>query len=193
MEIQTNHTVRLLNAKCEYVLIVDSLLKKLDYGESIECCINKLFVASRLINRLDCYCFENVTLGDIEVLSEFTITLSTLASDITTYSLAINGVYIANYLSDGSLGIDAVLEELLIQAGLTYSSTPGTARNTTVFTVTANCDSTSMTFRKEIIAGYEYEEFASKTPGVCTVGHCNNCIKESDLNELYSTLDQLLS
>jgi len=61
MEIQTNHTLRLLNAKCEYVCIVDNLSNKLEYGDDIECCLNKLFLASKLINRLECYNFPTIT------------------------------------------------------------------------------------------------------------------------------------
>ena len=95
MEIQTNHTVRILNAKCEYVLAVDNLVKKLDYGDDIECCLNKLFLASKLINRLECYCFEDRTLADTEVLSTFTIDISNDLSDSETYSLAVNGSYLA--------------------------------------------------------------------------------------------------
>lgn len=66
MEIQTNHNLRLLNAKCEYVCIVDNLSKKLDYGDDIECCLNKLYLASKLINRLECYCFTNLENPEIE-------------------------------------------------------------------------------------------------------------------------------
>jgi hypothetical protein len=64
MEIQTNHTLRLLNAKCEYVCIVDNLSKKLDYGDDVECCLNKLFLASKLINRLECYCFTDIAIPE---------------------------------------------------------------------------------------------------------------------------------
>lgn len=191
MEIQANHTTKLLNAKCEYVLAVDNLAKKLEYGESIECCVNNLFLASRLIGRLECYCFEDLVLVETEILSVFSVTMPSTLSSATTYSLALNGTYVATDVSDGSLGLDGVFEELLIQAGLTYSV--GAGRESTEFTITANCDTTDIFFKKDAIAGPQYTVFSPFRLGACSVGCCDNCIKQSDLNEMYSVLDQLLS
>lgn len=191
MEIQANHTTKLLNAKCEYVLAVDNLAKKLEYGESIECCVNNFFLASRLIGRLECYCFEDLVLVETEILSVFSVTMPSTLSSATTYSLAVNGIYVATYISNGSLGLDGVFEELLIQAGLTYSV--GAGRESTEFTITANCDTTDIFFKKDTIAGPQYTVFSPSILGACSVGCCDNCIKQSDLNEMYSVLDQLLS
>jgi len=157
MDIQTNHTVRLLNAKCEYVLAVDNLVKKLDYGDDIECCLNKLFLASKLINRLECYCFEDKTLADTEVLSTFTIDIFNDLSDAETYSLAVNVSYLADYLSDGAIDLSTVFENLLVISNLDYTASD--EETYTRFNVTANCDTTDIFFKKTSTAGAEYESF----------------------------------
>ena len=58
MEIQEKHRLEILNAKCNYVCAVDILQKKISYGEDVSCCINKLYLASRIINRLDGLAFS---------------------------------------------------------------------------------------------------------------------------------------
>lgn len=192
MEIQTNHAVRLLNAKCEYVLAVDNLVKKLDYGDDVECCLNKLFLASRLINRLECFCFENRTLAKTQVLSTFTIDVFNTLSDTATYSLAVNGSYLADYLSDGTVtDLSTVFENLLVIANLDYTASD--EDGFTRFNVTANCDTTDIFFKKTSVAGAEYEIFVPTVFGVCSTSCCHNCIKESDLREMYAVLEQLLS
>lgn len=191
MDIQTNHTVRLLNAKCEYVLAVDNLVKKLDYGDDIECCINKLFLASKLINRLECYCFEDRTLADTEVLSTFTIDIFNTLSDEEVYSIAVNGNYLADYLADGVIDLSTVFENLLVIANLDYTASD--EESYTRFNVTANCDTTDIFFKKTSTAGAEYETFVPTVFGVCSTSCCHNCIKESDLREMYAVLEQLLS
>jgi hypothetical protein len=191
MDIQTNHTVRLLNAKCEYVLAVDNLVKKLDYGDDIECCLNKLFLASKLINRLECYCFEDKTLADTEVLSTFTIDIFNDLSDAETYSLAVNGSYLADYLSDGAIDLSTVFENLLVIANLDYTASD--EDGFTRFNVAANCDTTDIFFKKTSTAGAEYESFVPTVFGVCSTSCCHNCIKDSDLREMYAVLEQLLS
>lgn len=191
MDIQTNHTVRLLNAKCEYVLAVDNLVKKLDYGDDIECCINKLFLASKLINRLECYCFEDKTLADTEVLSTFTIDIFNTLSDEEVYSIAVNGSYLADYLADGVIDLSTVFENLLVIANLDYTASD--EESYTRFNVTANCDTTDIFFKKTSTAGAEYETFVPTVFGVCSTSCCHNCIKDSDLREMYAVLEQLLS
>lgn len=191
MDIQTNHTVRLLNAKCEYVLAVDNLVKKLDYGDDIECCINKLFLASKLINRLECYCFEDKTLADTEVLSTFTIDIFNTLSDEEVYSIAVNGSYLADYLADGVIDLSTVFENLLVIANLDYTASD--EESYTRFNVTANCDTTDIFFKKTSTAGAEYEIFVPTVFGVCSTSCCHNCIKDSDLREMYAVLEQLLS
>ena len=191
MDIQTNHTVRLLNAKCEYVLAVDNLVKKLDYGDDIECCINKLFLASKLINRLECYCFEDRTLAETEILSTFTIDIPNEPYESQVYSLAVNGCYLAEHLSFDVEFLDTVFENLLIEANLDYTATD--EDGFTRFNVTANCDTTDIFFKKTSVYGAEYGIFVPTVFGVCSTSCCHNCIKDSDLREMYAVLEQLLS
>jgi hypothetical protein len=63
MDIQEKHRVTLLNAKCQVVCMAENLMKKMQHGDNIDCCVKKLFVATRLINRLDCYCFPTNDTG----------------------------------------------------------------------------------------------------------------------------------
>lgn len=59
MEIYETHRVTLLNAKCNYVCRAEELMKRSNYGEDVSCCIKDLWLASKLIDRLDCYCFPD--------------------------------------------------------------------------------------------------------------------------------------
>lgn len=61
MDIIENHRVKLLNAKCDVVCQAEYLMKKSQNGDNIDCCVKKLFAAIKLINRLDCYCFAEVS------------------------------------------------------------------------------------------------------------------------------------
>lgn len=60
MDIQAKHTDVILRSKMSIVDKVNTLYKKLDYGDTDFCCINKLYLAMLLINRLECYCFTPV-------------------------------------------------------------------------------------------------------------------------------------
>lgn len=61
MDIQDKHRVTLLNAKCEVVCKVKSIFDRLEYGDVETCCSRKLFLAIKLINRLECYVFGSET------------------------------------------------------------------------------------------------------------------------------------
>lgn len=191
MDIQTNHTVKLLNAKCKYVLAVETLSKKLDYGDEIECYINKLYLASRLIDRLDCYCFDDRVLGDTEVLSTFEVAVSNSQYTASIYELAINGEYLANHVSSGGEALDDIFENFLIEVGLTYTATP--LIGGTLFNITANCDTTDIYFKRINQYGANYIVANPTQMGTCSTTCCHNCIKDSDLREMYAVLDQLLA
>lgn len=60
MDIQAKHTNIILLAKTSVVSKVELLNKKMNYGDTDFCCINKLYLAIKLINRLECYCFTPV-------------------------------------------------------------------------------------------------------------------------------------
>lgn len=197
MEIQTNHNLRLLNAKCEYVCIVDNLSKKLDYGDDIECCLNKLFLASKLINRLECYNFPLITASE-NVNSEFAETLSESQEAVLyeiiflNIELNVNGT-IYNIISDG---INTVLELIinkLTELGFLVSYTIDGSN----FNLFLTCDILDISFniQYESVRDVPYT-FTNTIPGACpiyTTTTFDNCIQQSDLREMYAVLDNLLS
>jgi hypothetical protein len=59
MDTQSNHSAKILSFKTLYVKKATVLVKKINYGEDVSCCVNKMYLASRLINRLECFCFSS--------------------------------------------------------------------------------------------------------------------------------------
>lgn len=192
MDIQTKHRVELLNAKCNYVCAVDSLVNKMNYGEDVNCCINKLYLASRLINRLDCYCFDSVPIGDEEISS-----VLTLSGTNSSYSAGSIGQIIVNGVQLGALttpitvsesnGIKSLLD--LINYDYTLISGDGIYK----FTVTGAPDITSI---RIIISDSSIEinliDFDLTTNGVLSSSECYNCITDKDLPKMYEVLDSFL-
>lgn len=193
MDVQDKHRVTLLNAKCEVVCKAQSMLKKMDYGEEIDnCCSEKLFAAIKLINRLDCYCFNDIITGDVEVLSVFTLTLpNTILFTGVFVSIKINGEQVVSKIitADEEL-LPSVIESLLIQAGITYT------RNGLIFTITSSCNTlkikavriSSNSFSNTVVSTSAVNTVA----GVCTTNGCYNCISDSDLPKVYAVLNTLL-
>jgi hypothetical protein len=200
MEIQTNHTLRLLNAKCEYVCIVDNLSKKLDYGDDIECCLNKLFLASKLINRLECYSFPTTTLG-APTSSEFTTTISDTQYDLLlgiselTIQLNVNGTIYDLFSNGADTGLDLIINKLTeLGFFVSYIDAPG---RLTYMEFILTCDVLSLDFTVQYLesAPVDYP-FTNTVPGSCfnyitTIP--DNCIEQSNLREMYAVLDNLLS
>jgi hypothetical protein len=200
MEIQTNHTLRLLNAKCEYVCIVENLSKKLDYGDDIECCLNKLFLASKLINRLECYNFPTITLG-APTNSEFTTTISNTQYDLLleiselTIQLNVNGTVYELFSNGVNTGLDLIINKLTeLGFFVSYTDAPG---RLTYMEFILTCDVFKLEFTVQYLesAPVDYD-FTNTVPGSCfnyitTIP--DNCIEQSDLREMYAVLDNLLS
>lgn len=65
MDIQSKHTDTILRAKIKVVSIVDLMYKKMSYGEDVGC-VNSLYAAILLINRLECYSFDTPNYNCIE-------------------------------------------------------------------------------------------------------------------------------
>jgi hypothetical protein len=194
MDIQTKHRVELLNAKCKYVCAIDSIYKKMKYGEEIDsCCAENLWLASKLINRLECHCFSDLVLVEEEIKAEFLFDANNttlLPSGVYTAS-SVNGVYLANYTTDGSQTEVDVYEALL--AELRFPYTTETSGTTTYFTVTTNCDTTEIG-EKVVIGGVVTINLATPTvAGACVTSDCINCTEDKDLNKMYAVLNHLLS
>jgi hypothetical protein len=207
MEIQTRHRLKLLNSKCEYVCIVENLSKKLDYGDDIECCLNKLYLASKLINRLECYCFNNPdTLncncsGTVatNVNSEFFCNMDQKQYNFLfevyylTIQLNVNGTTYIIFSNDADKA-SKLIEDKLVELGVFVSATIDKDNLTVLYVL--SCEVSEFDF--DIQYGLEPTTnyvFSNTVVGVCpsitVVQH--NCIEDSDLRQMYAVLDNLLS
>lgn len=200
MEIQTRHRLKLLNSKCEYVCIVDNLYKKLDYGDDIECCLNKLYLASKLINRLECYNFPLITYSE-NVNSEFSTGISESQEfwldevENLTIQLNVNGT-IYTLVSDGvNNGYELIINKLT-ELGIFVSYTI-IGIKLKIFNLVLACDVTDISFTTQYGEEAPLESiFINDVSGVCpiqTTTTFDNCIEQSNLREMYAVLDNLLS
>jgi hypothetical protein len=192
MDIQTKHRVTLLNAKCNYVCAVDTLVQKSNYGEDIGCCIEKLYLASRLINRLECFCFDEVV-GETEVSSKFVNPVGkTNYLDGTILTLISNGIQIGSYTVVGTVYKPTAWEDFLDELELTYTS--DSSVGTYDITITNTCDITSMTAIVNKSTVTNTFDLTVSVVGVCAVPTppCYNCIEASDLPKMYEVLGKLL-
>lgn len=183
MDIVTNHTAKLLSYKTKFVNSAYVLLKKNQYGEDICCQVNKLFLASQLINRLDCYCFPS---GPIN--SKFIITVDDYSiTPNTIYTIKINGSVVGTRNSNISPTSYAMYNALFSNiAGLLYDvEFIGGSYHYTVY---AGCDVTSI----EVLDGVTTDTLINTVIGDCTEVICHNCTSDSDLPKLYEVLDNLL-
>lgn len=192
MEIQTKHRLELLNAKCEYICAVNTMVKKMNYGEDVDCCVNKLYLASRLINRLDCYCFDSAPLGPETILSEWTYSGSndTFTRDTIAF-IVVNGVQLHYDTATDTVKTKAIINDMLVGAGITIDSLTGTS--TVALEATAFDDTTSIVIT---IINPSNEitviELTRVTEGVASESKCYNCIEDSDLPKTYEVLHKLL-
>ena len=200
MEIQTRHRLKILNSKCEYVCIVENLSKKLDYGDDIECCLNKLYLASKLINRLECYNFPLITTSE-NVNSEFFAGIS--ESEFFALSskkdlniqLNVNGT-VYDIASDAvNTGFELIINKLT-ELGLLVSYTITGDKNK-IFNLVLTCDVIDISFIAQYGEELPFEIIFSNTVvGACPIQIIttfDNCIEQSNLREMYAVLDNLLS
>jgi len=166
-------------------------VKKSNYGEDIGCCIEKLYLASRLINRLECFCFETPVFADA-VSAEFTYTLNNndYLSD-TILQLIVDGVQVGTLTTDAEYKPGA-WSTLLDAANIDYVLVDNGSDST--FTLTMPCNITEVTalITKDRVTN----SFAltNSVAGVCEVSTppCYNCIENSDLPKMYEVLHKLL-
>lgn len=187
MTTQDKHITTLLNAKCNIVCAADTILKKMSYGEDVGCCIENLWLAIKLINRLECYCFG--VNSDVEVLSEYTLTIPNNDFPLdTAVFIKVDGIQVSYvFLEDATYKPDVIID-LLDKAGISY--TYSVVGGSTVFSITASCGVTS-------IAGYNITNkvvsvlnATNDVVGQCENG-CNNCITDSQLPKMYEVLNSL--
>lgn len=192
MDIQTKHRVTLLNAKCEYVCAVDTLVKKINYGEDVDCCINKLFLASRLINRLDCYCFDSIPLGSEKVMSQLSLThANDKYNDPIISQLIVDGVQVYSHSDTINTFEDDIIETLLNAVNYEYIKTQVGLNY--IFNVTAPPNVRTIVIQIYDLSGIITKRtFTLDTIGVPSVSECYNCISDSDLPKMYEVLNSLL-
>lgn len=187
MDIVENHRIKLLNAKCEVVCQAEYLMKKFQNGDAIECCTKKLFAAIKLINRLDCYCFPSLEIN-INGVETFTVLNGfKLSGEFSLVSL-VDRMYGFEYISDGAENIEDILNALLLESGLEYTSS--TDGEFTTFTINTLCDKNELRF------GPFFDEYLDSiiiSEPVCVDAvTCNNCTTDADLSKYYQVLDNLL-
>lgn len=190
MEIQEKHRLEILNAKCNYVCAASTLVKKMNYGEDVSCCINKLYLASRIINRLECYCFDDKETATTETLSQWTIDVphGNYPAD-TSVSILVDGKQVSQTYVSVLTDKITVLSSLFDSANITYEVTDNGADST--YLVTSGCSTFSiqgMAVHGKTVVTADMENTVS---GVC-VANCYNCIEDSDLPKMYEVLHKLL-
>lgn len=192
MEIQEKHRLEILNAKCNYVCAVDILQKKMSYGEDVSCCINKLFLASKLINRLECFCFET-PISETETPSVFTLIAP--ENNILTgtiIQLAVNGEQVYSYTTTSAEYKPTVAEEMLTSLGYTFTS--NSSGGFTTFTIDFACDVTNVAYNITKSGVSTHTHLTNVSYGTCITSNppCYNCIAVSDLPKMYEVLHKLL-
>jgi hypothetical protein len=193
MEIQTKHRLELLNAKCNYVCAVDILQKKMSYGEDVSCCINKLYLAQKLIGRLECFCFETPISAD-GALAEFTYDVpNNYFLEDTILQLVVNGVQVGTKTIEADPPRKPISwSELLDSINYTYEVVNNGDSST--FTLIMPCDTTDITASITKSGVTNTFVLTNTVVGVCEVPTppCYNCIENSDLPKMYEVLHKLL-
>ncbi len=193
MEIQEKHRLEILNAKCNYVCAVDILQKKMSYGEDVSCCINKLYLAQKLIGRLECFCFETPVV-ETEVLSVFELISpeNNFLTD-TIVQLSVNDIQVYSYTTVGAEYKPTIASNILTSLG--YDFTTSSGGKFTTFTVDFECNVTSVAYSITKSGETNTTNLTNTIIGACATSNppCYNCIENSDLPKMYEVLHKLLS
>lgn len=193
MEIQEKHRLEILNAKCNYVCAVDILQKKMSYGEDVSCCINKLYLAQKLIGRLECFCFET-PVYDNAVSAEFTYdVVNNYYLEDTILQLVVNGVQVGTKTIEADPPRKPISwSELLDSANINYELVNN--GDTSTFTLSMPCNITEITALITKNGVTNSFLLTNSVAGVCEVSTppCYNCIENSDLPKMYEVLHKLL-
>jgi hypothetical protein len=192
MDLIEKHRITLLNAKCQVVCMAENLMKKMQHGDNIECCVKKLFTATRLINRLDCYCFP-VSAQNINGSEYFEVSLIEIV--LPGEYLLLDGS--GNTLSSTTIEITTLLNEVIDNLLNLQSLSKYTIEYTdtsAIFTIETNCEHNNLQVFGNPPGGETLQLFSTITQeAICTSATtCNNCITDAQLNKMYQVLDSLL-
>lgn len=195
MTVQENHIYKILSAKCKVVCEADKLLSKLNYGDDIDCCSNKLISAVQLINRLECYCFTpDITLN---TPAKFSLTIDeSISASSTVVSFYKNNIQLttSGYGPEEMFLYQVIVDVLnSININFVYNKIGSSYK----FDLSLPCDTFSFEITQKIDkATYNYS-FTLTQEGICVNGTptviCSNCFPESDLPKMYAVLNTLLS
>jgi len=209
MDIQTNHRVILLNAKCDYVNKLYNVCKMSDYGDhNVDCCLEGMYAKSKLIDRLDCYCFpELITTTTTPAIYAGQIIASTTDyADGTILYMYINGVLASsNVVSSPDLSKQLAVYDLISNSGLTFEYHQVDINGSTTFdplvigyyVITMDCTANALLFSRQDGKGETPNNIlvieSMSQEGVCefTYSTCYNCIEDTDLPKMYEVLKKL--
>lgn len=197
MEIQEKHKLKILSYKSTYVSILEEIENKSNYGEDIDCCANELFLASKLINRLECYCFSDSLNHSTEILSSFLARVNNLS--LTTigeiYSLMVNGIHVTSFISTGVETRSFIMANMLNSIGYKYTVSSSEILPTDTYTITAPCNVNKLSGETISPGGSPIvvSDLITVTAGQCAYNGCSNCINDSNLAKMYEVLDNLLN
>lgn len=193
MDTQTNHIVTLLNAKCEVVNKLYNICQKDNYGDfDTKCCLEEMYAKTRLIDRLDCYCFPSSSLKTTTNGQETCVVPLTTAP-FGLYTMYSNSsTVIGTYTVSSTVNFGYVTSLMLAQADIPFTviAVGGTEAH---YTITTNCYKNNISI--VCIEGREpvNEVFTVVSSPVCETvfTDCYNCIKDSDLPKMYEVVKKL--
>lgn len=209
MDIQTNHRVQLLNAKCDYVNKLYNVCKKADYGDvNTDCCLKGMYAKSKLIDRMDCYCFpELITTTVTTTIFEGVLVASTTTYGVgTTLYLYINDVLYSSYtVTISNQNKQYAIYQMVYNTGIDFEYHQNDANGSTVFDAAVPgyyimqfpCNINNIKcYRQDDKGGELIKITDSSSPsqeGVCefTYTTCYNCIEDTDLPKMYEVIKKL--
>lgn len=209
MDIQTNHRVTLLNAKCDVVNKLYNVAKKAEYGDiDVSCCLKEMYAKVKLIDRMDCYCFPSLitTTTTPSIFSGVIIELTNNFIDGDILYLKVNGVIVSTKtVTSLNLSKQYNIYELIGNSGLTFQYHQIDENGSTVFDsavkgyyiIEMPCNSNALTLElqngKGTVIGRSYELTPFSQEGVCafTYSECHNCIEDTDLPKMYEVIKKL--
>ena len=207
MDVQTKHRVTLLNAKCDVVNKLYNVCKKAEYGDiDVSCCLKEMYAKTKLINRMDCYCFPGLnttTISSAMFSGVLAINVNEYLNGEILY-MYVDGVLISTQdVTSPDLYKQFNVYELAANSGLTFEYHQVDASGSTVFDplvvgyyiIYLPCNSKLLSFYKREIKGGALSLLSNfeLSGGVCAFSYstCYNCIEDSDLPKMYEVIKKL--
>jgi len=209
MDVQTNHRVTLLNAKCDVVNKLYNVCKKAEYGDiDVSCCLKEMYAKVKLINRMDCYCFPSLitTTTTPSIFSGVIVTAVNNYIDGNIMYLKVNGVLVSTQVVTSlDLSKQFNIYTLISNSGLTFEYHQVDENGSTVFDSSVKgyyiiempCNTNSLIWELQEGKGTVIDKIYNLTPfsqeGVCafTYSECYNCIEDTDLPKMYEVIKKL--